>query len=967
MIEMNRGKKKALILGVIALLVIGTFVVPGIWDDGIDPDYTILMSDEERYPQDEWEELDVGNVTETKTADFGHSGSGVLYHQYVRIDNTDNDKDINIVAEVEEPANFEEEQMGFIVLDDIVEPGEEEEGETVHEWGSINHTVTVDEDEQEEFTVIYVLSHEVTAGEDYEITWNFYADMAIYEVDVESPEDTDEFVEGDEIEIDYNITNVGSQAGEQDIELTVYDEDGDEVYTDIDESVELEPEEYHTGTFTWQSEEGDFGDYDLNVTSEDHEDSVTVTLLKDADFQVDIVDHTEEIEQGETATVYYTVTNIGDVNDTQDVNFTVYEDVEDEIVEYEDNYTDLELEAGETHAGTFKWDTNETHYGEYTLEVATQDDDENVTVTVWTDAYFQVTMIDHDEEVVEGEEVVLRYNVTNIGDEEDTQHILFRVFDEYDERVYLDIEESLTLGPGEYLNNTFTWPTEESDAGDYDLRVSSDDEDEEVSVTVLEQAFFEVEIVDYDEEVMVDEDVELRYNVTNVGEVEDTQNVTLEVFDEEEELVYSDKEENLTLGPGEYHNETFVWSTEGVDAGDYDMNVSSDDDSDEVNVTVLAEPRPPEWIRVEKDEDAGDLIVEWEDTGAQEYNLYYSEDQYADFGTWDELATVEEGTEYTHVDALGGENYYIVRSVVSGMESENSSMAFSVEREFVDDADYSLHYVSIPARFNNLTEVRASDIVEDIEGDLETADNIYRVVKWEYEERGWEDQYLYDPAFEEWPEVGGDDDFVIEPGDGVGIYVQDEADFSWHITGVDTEFSMDFVDDADYSLHYVSVPYTLQDYTENDELRASDIVYAIEGSLNTANNIYRVVRWEYEERGWEDQYLYDPAFEEWPEVGGDDDFVIEPGDGIGIYVQDEAEFTWEIELVTPPVGEGQENTDSQTETSDGTRKEGLGYHYEIGVSECCSFGGCFGIKTSSIKLYSFYIHDDNQDRKSRVV
>ncbi|MFW6144500.1 MAG: M28 family peptidase, partial [Candidatus Natronoplasma sp.] len=203
--------------------------------------------------------------------------------------------------------------------------------------------------------------------------------------------------------------------------------------------------------------------------------------------------------------------------------------------------------------------------------------------------------------------------------------------------------------------------------------------------------------------------------------------------------------------------------------------------------TTMEEPDllPPKGIRVEKDEAAGDLIVKWDDVGAEQYNVYYSEDRYADFGTWQELETVSD-TQYTHAGAHGGENYYIVRATDGTQESENSSMAFCVEKYF--EAERPRHYISIPMGFEDRTgdgELGASDIVKSIEGDLETSESISDVVRWDPQVTGYGDRYYHDGLSGDWT-----DDFSIEPGDGIGLSVKNS--FTWHINATDTEHEISF-------------------------------------------------------------------------------------------------------------------------------------------------------------------------------
>ncbi len=157
-------------------LVIGTVLGAGIWLLNVevpiryDEPYRIYMSSEEIY--DDWNLLPFKDTVVTETADFSHSGSGIQYHQYVRIDNPESGAHVNVMVEVTEPESFVD-QMGFTLLPGIVQPGEADE-EPVQEWGSITHNEIVTAGDMVEFTVIYTL--DVSVPEDdgtHTITWEF--------------------------------------------------------------------------------------------------------------------------------------------------------------------------------------------------------------------------------------------------------------------------------------------------------------------------------------------------------------------------------------------------------------------------------------------------------------------------------------------------------------------------------------------------------------------------------------------------------------------------------------------------------------------------------------------------------------------------------------------------------------------------------------------------------------------------
>ncbi|MEF8835299.1 MAG: M14 family zinc carboxypeptidase [Candidatus Thermoplasmatota archaeon] len=94
-------------------------------------------------------------------------------------------------------------------------------------------------------------------------------------------------------------------------------------------------------------------------------------------------------------------------------------------------------------------------------------------------SYFEVEIVDYDEEVEKGEVVTIDYILTNNGKVGDTQDIEFYVDDHL-----VDTEEDITLGESEVYEGEFTWTAEE--AGRYDLELASYQDEKKITVEVIE-------------------------------------------------------------------------------------------------------------------------------------------------------------------------------------------------------------------------------------------------------------------------------------------------------------------------------------------------------------------------------------------------------------------------------------------------------------------------------------------------
>jgi len=107
----------------------------------------------------------------------------------------------------------------------------------------------------------------------------------------------------------------------------------------------------------------------------------------------------------------------------------------------------------------------------------TMDEDKSITAVFKPyESFFDIEIISYDRNVKEGEYVTVEFTITNTGEAEDTQDIIFLV-----EGLEEDRKEDVTLEAGEEYRGKFFWMSEE---GSYLLQVSSDDDEDTVAITV---------------------------------------------------------------------------------------------------------------------------------------------------------------------------------------------------------------------------------------------------------------------------------------------------------------------------------------------------------------------------------------------------------------------------------------------------------------------------------------------------
>jgi len=491
------------------------------------------------------------------------------------------------------------------------------EGDEVVVEYEVKNTGGVEDTQRIEFIIEdeVIEYEEVTlgGGDTYEseFTWKTEeSDAGRYEIEVSSEDDKDdrritvleadifaveirlherEIVEGQEVVVNYTIMNTKEEDATQDIEFTIYDRD-DVFYEDVEKDLTIPSREEYEGNFTWQTEEGDSGRYIVEVASEDDKDDSRVTVFEDDVFAVDINIRDREVIEGEELTVNYTVWNTKEDQDTQTINFDVYELIgfaEEEIV-YSDE-KDVTLSEMEEYEDYFTWNTEEGDAGDYRIELTSEDDEDDTRITILETDIFSIDSRILDRDFDEGEEVVVEYTVLNTKDVEDTQDIELKIIDDEDTLVYEEVEKDLTIDSGETYEGEFIWQTEESDSGNYVVKVASEDDNETSHISVWKADSFSV-IIDlpdrYRDEILREgQEISIYYSIKNTREDIDTQDIRFYVDDE---LIETKEEVKLEAGE-KREREQFEWTTEEP-YGERTLTVESNDDSDEAMIEIGEDP-----------------------------------------------------------------------------------------------------------------------------------------------------------------------------------------------------------------------------------------------------------------------------------------------------------------------------------------------------------------------------------------
>ena len=492
--------------------------------------------------------------------------------------------------------------------------------------------------------------------------------------------DVEDTVEGETLEVTTTIENTGDISGTQDVKMN--SDIGDD-----SESVYLDPGDRKTITLSNETSIGDVGEYSVEVITDDFSKSDTFKVLEPIFFEVSISEITGPIIEGEHLEL--------DI----DVHNTEYGSGEQTIYMYSDVGSDSEsvyLESDEIKTITLSTETSSGDAGEHEVTVNSEDDSVTENFRVLEPAFFDVSILEINGPVIEGESLEVEVQIENTGEVSDEQIVeMSSEVGDYNESVYLESDEIKTI--------TLSTETSSGDAGEHEVTVNSEDVSITENFTVLEPAFFDVFILETTGPVIEGESLEIEVQIENTGDVSDEQ--TLEMSSE-----IGDDSESVYLESDEIKTITLSTDTSSGDAGEYEVIVYSEDVSTTENFTVLEpaffdisiQKTDGPVIKGESMQVYVDIINSGDVENTQHIELFYDSDR---DGNADNLADSKD------VRIEGGSS---VENIVLELQTEvDDSGEFIINVTSGDD--HETHYINVlePAYY----ELEFDFDEEIIEGD----------------------------------------------------------------------------------------------------------------------------------------------------------------------------------------------------------------------------------------------------------
>jgi hypothetical protein len=378
---------------------------------------------------------------------------------------------------------------------------------------------------------------------------------------------------GEDATVEVQLTNDGEQSKAFEATLSV---DGSRQQTTS--TGRLEPGETGTASFDLSGDR-EPGTYDITVSVTGQTVTGTVEIAETAVSSLsglDIAGNGTDatIRQTEDRGVTVTVENTGGLPD----NFGVSLDIGDDLVERGETFTG-DLNPGVSEMITFETVTGSLDPGEYDVTVNTSDDTTTGTLTVEqpSGVFFSVSSLSVQQELTAGESIEPTAEIENVGNESGTQSVILAVFFQDGSEVDRTRQVELESGASETVEFS---SLEINRGGNHGVSVETENDDAQQDILVEEeQAFFDV-IIQGVTPVAEGGEIIVTTTIENTGDLSGTQTVELDAGS------LGSNATDVTLSGGELSDETFTIETSDGDAGDYDITLSSEDDTDSETVTV---------------------------------------------------------------------------------------------------------------------------------------------------------------------------------------------------------------------------------------------------------------------------------------------------------------------------------------------------------------------------------------------
>ena len=464
------------------------------------------------------------------------------------------------------------------------------------------------------------------------------------------------------------------------------------------------PDDAEVGeSFAINDTESEVSKGDTSVTPTDPDE----IEAQEANFDVKIDESTpDEVVEGDSITVDYTIENTGKLTDTQDIVFTV-DDSEEESEE-------RTVDGEETFTGSFTYETEEP--GNLTVSISSDDDSDEQEVDVLAAAapeLFELNIAGEGDsaEIAKGDDVDIDVEVENTGDVEGTFDVELTI----DNGEEVTESQDVNLAGGATQTVTFADDTGELSDGKYTVSIESDGSEVTGDLSVIAQP----ELDDENSEVTPaevttgdEDDYTVEVELDSIAGVDEADvEVTLVEYDT------NDNDITETVEGADIDGDTAKITVEGgafedvtaPGAGDYEVEVTIEEFDTSADIDTIESEKIDEITvnPVQPTVDTGDSSIAPDTVGEGEEHDYTAE---VELENLDSVTEADVEVALIGYDA-GGED---ITETVEGAELDGETEQVTVEGGAFED-------VTAPDAGEYEVEVTVTDF--DSDGNVDTIES----------------------------------------------------------------------------------------------------------------------------------------------------------------------------------------------------------------------------------------------------
>ncbi|RAW43899.1 hypothetical protein DQW50_17200 [Halorubrum sp. 48-1-W] len=246
-------------------------------------------------------------------------------------------------------------------------------------------------------------------------------------------------------------------------------------------------------------------------------ETVTITVIEDATFEVGLDGTPESVTAGEPISVNATIENTGDIADDRSIELLVAGSVV--------NTTTVGLNATETKQICLSYPTTETDVGDdVSVGMRSPDMETAETLEILEDANLRLDLVSADSPVAVGDRIEAEVTVENTGEVSTNETVELLVDNTAVNR------SEVSLAGNEEHEVRLSYVATEDDIGEtVPIELAVSDDTASGTIEVLEDANLRLDLLSGDSPVVVGERIETRVTVENTGEVSTNETVELHV------------------------------------------------------------------------------------------------------------------------------------------------------------------------------------------------------------------------------------------------------------------------------------------------------------------------------------------------------------------------------------------------------------------------------------------------------